>query len=123
MPDRGLTEAGLEARRAKEAARMEDLRRTIPRITSLAALHRWLFTEHRAYAAGPLLRATRPGRSAGQLIRGTLLDFASAAIRCQGHAGCLEQRRDGEAEPVTAQCEELVLERLLPPAASRYRRL
>jgi hypothetical protein len=52
VPDRGLTAAGLEARRAKEAARMEDLRRTIPRIANLAALHRWLFTEHRAYAAG-----------------------------------------------------------------------
>ena len=52
LPDRGLTDAGLEARRAKEAARMDGLRRTIPRINSLAALHRWLFTEHRAYAAG-----------------------------------------------------------------------
>ena len=52
VPDRGLTQAGLEARRAKEAARMEGLRRTIPRIASLASLHRWLFTEHRAYAAG-----------------------------------------------------------------------
>lgn len=52
VPDQGLTEIGLEARRAKEAARMEDLRRTIPRVDSLAALHRFLFTEHRAYAAG-----------------------------------------------------------------------
>jgi uncharacterized SAM-binding protein YcdF (DUF218 family) len=52
LPDRGLTAAGLAARLAKEAARMEDLRGTIPRVTSLAALHRWLFTEHRAYAAG-----------------------------------------------------------------------
>jgi hypothetical protein len=31
---------------------MEGLRRTVPRIASLAALHRWLFNEHRAYAAG-----------------------------------------------------------------------
>ena len=31
---------------------MEGLRRTVPRIASFAALHRWLFTEHRAYAAG-----------------------------------------------------------------------
>jgi hypothetical protein len=52
VPDHGLTEAGLEARRAKEVARIGDLRRTIPRITSLAALHHWLFSEHRAYAAG-----------------------------------------------------------------------
>ena len=52
VPDRGLTGERLDARRAKEAARMEDLRRTIPRIASLAALNRWLFTEHRAYAAG-----------------------------------------------------------------------
>jgi uncharacterized SAM-binding protein YcdF (DUF218 family) len=52
VPDQGLTEVRIEARRAKEVARIEDLRRTIPRITNLAALHRWLFTEHRAYAAG-----------------------------------------------------------------------
>jgi hypothetical protein len=52
VPDLGLTEVGTEARRAKEVARMEDLCRTIPRITSLAALHRFVFTEHRAYAAG-----------------------------------------------------------------------
>ncbi len=52
VPDQGLTEVGMEARRAKEAERMEDLRRTIPRIASLAALHHWLFSEHRAYAAG-----------------------------------------------------------------------
>jgi hypothetical protein len=52
VPDQGLTEVGIEARRAKEAARMEGLRRTIPHIASLAALHRWLLTEHRAYAAG-----------------------------------------------------------------------
>ena len=52
VPDQGLTGERLEARRAKEAARMEDLRRTIPRIASLAALNRWLFTEHRVYAAG-----------------------------------------------------------------------
>ena len=64
VPDRGLTEAGLEARRAKEAARMEDLRRTIPRIASLAALHRWLFTEHRAYAAGADPRSDAPPAAA-----------------------------------------------------------
>ena len=64
VPDRGLTEAGLAARRAKEAARMADLRRTIPRIRSLAALHRWLFTEHRAYAAGSDPRSDPPPAAA-----------------------------------------------------------
>ncbi len=64
VPDQGLTEAGLEARRAKEVARMEDLRRAIPSITSLAALHRWLFTEHRAYAAGADARSDAPPAAA-----------------------------------------------------------
>ena len=64
VPDRGLTEAGLEARRAKEAARVADLRRTIPRTASLAALHRWLFTEHRAYAAGTDPRSDAPPAAA-----------------------------------------------------------
>jgi hypothetical protein len=43
---------------------MEDLRHTIPRITSLAALHRWLFTEHRAYAAGGDPRSDPPSAAA-----------------------------------------------------------
>jgi uncharacterized SAM-binding protein YcdF (DUF218 family) len=64
VPDRGLTEAGLEARRAKEAARMEDLRHTITCIASLAALHRWLFTEHRAYAGGTDPRSDAPPAAA-----------------------------------------------------------
>ena len=64
VPDHGLTEAGLAARRAKEAARMEDLRRIIPGITRLAALHRWLFTEHRAYAAGGDPRSDAPPAAA-----------------------------------------------------------
>ena len=60
VPDHGLTKVAIEARRAEEAARMEDLRRTIPRITTLAALHRWLFTEHRAYVAGADPRRDAP---------------------------------------------------------------
>ena len=52
VPDLGLTELSIEARRAKEVARMEGLRRLIPRIGSLAAMHWFLFTEHQAYAAG-----------------------------------------------------------------------
>ena len=64
VPDQGLTEAGLAARRAKEVARMEDLRRTIPCITGLAALHRWLFTERRAYAAGTDPRSNAPPAAA-----------------------------------------------------------
>jgi hypothetical protein len=54
----------IEARRAKEVARLEDLRRTIPRIASLAALHRWLFTKHRAYAAGADPRSDAPPAAA-----------------------------------------------------------
>jgi uncharacterized SAM-binding protein YcdF (DUF218 family) len=64
VPDQGLTEVAIEARRAKEVARMEDLRRTIPRIAGLAALHRWLFTEHRAYAAGADARSDAPPAAA-----------------------------------------------------------
>jgi hypothetical protein len=60
VPDQGLTEVRLEARRAKEVARMEDLRLTIPRIANLAALHHWLFTEHRAYAVGADPHADAP---------------------------------------------------------------
>jgi uncharacterized SAM-binding protein YcdF (DUF218 family) len=64
VPDQGLTVAGIEARLAKEAARMVDLRRTIPRVTNLAALHRWLFTEHRAYAAGANPKGDAPPAAA-----------------------------------------------------------
>jgi uncharacterized SAM-binding protein YcdF (DUF218 family) len=64
VPDQGLTEVGIEARRAKEVTRMEELRRTIPRIASLAALHRWLFTEHRASAAGADPRSDAPPAAA-----------------------------------------------------------
>ena len=64
VPDQGLTAEGLAARRAKEATRMEDLRRPILRITSLAVLHRWLFTEHRAYAAGTDPRSDVPPAAA-----------------------------------------------------------
>ncbi len=64
VPDQGLTEAGLAARRAKEVARMDDLRRAIPCITSLGSLHRWLFTEHRAYAVGADPRSDAPAAAA-----------------------------------------------------------
>ncbi len=64
VPDAGLTGERLGARRAKEAARMEELRRTTPRIASLAALHRWLFAEHRAYAAGADPRGDAPPAAA-----------------------------------------------------------
>jgi uncharacterized SAM-binding protein YcdF (DUF218 family) len=64
VSDQGLTEAGLDARRAKEAARMEDLHRIISRVSSLVALHRWLFTEHRAYATGADARSDAPPAAA-----------------------------------------------------------
>ena len=64
VPDRGLTGARVEARGAKEAARMEDLGRTIPAIASLTALHRWLLAGHRAYAAGADPRGDPPPAAA-----------------------------------------------------------
>src|SRR5918993_1906460 len=87
VPDRGLTAAGLAARRAKEAARVAELRRTIPRIASLAALHRWLFTEHRAYAAGgesPERRA--PGRGAGLGVSWRCRVYPQCRLRAE--SGC-----------------------------------
>lgn len=64
VPDEGLSDAGIAARQAGEAARMQGLRRIIPRIASLAALHRWLFTEHRAYASGADARSEPPSTAA-----------------------------------------------------------
>ena len=52
VPDQGLTEAGLAARRARRRSQGWRTSRTIPCITGRAALHRSLFTEHRAYGRG-----------------------------------------------------------------------
>lgn len=49
-PDRGLTGDALAARRAKEARGRESVAALAGRLTTLPALHRWLFQEHDAYA-------------------------------------------------------------------------
>jgi uncharacterized SAM-binding protein YcdF (DUF218 family) len=51
-PDAGMAESLRIERRAKEDASMATMAALIARFTTLAALHRWLFAEHRAYAAG-----------------------------------------------------------------------
>ena len=48
-PDRGLSEAALSARQAREAASLQSVQQLSARLTSLPALTRWLFTEHQAY--------------------------------------------------------------------------
>ena len=54
-PDTGIGETALRLRIEKERASLESFRAVQARIGSLAELHRWLFAEHAAYAAG-----TRP---------------------------------------------------------------
>lgn len=51
VPDTGLYAEALAARIEKEAGAMAGLDRTIPRVTSLPRLHRFLFLEHDAYRA------------------------------------------------------------------------
>ena len=64
VPNLGLTKVGIEARRAKEEVRLESLHRLIPRIGRLAAMHRFLFTEHQAYATGANPRSDAPSAAA-----------------------------------------------------------
>jgi uncharacterized SAM-binding protein YcdF (DUF218 family) len=52
VPDVGLERSVLEARRAKERASLASLQPVIRDHRALAAVHRWLFTEHAAYAVG-----------------------------------------------------------------------
>lgn len=49
--DEGLTSELLAARRSHEAASLAMMRQVFRRVRSLAGLHRWMFTEHRAYMA------------------------------------------------------------------------
>lgn len=49
-PDLGMSAEVLEARRAKERARLATLEILVKEIGSLAELHRWLVTKHSAYA-------------------------------------------------------------------------
>ena len=61
VPDTGVDETALGARRAKEAASLALLETVCDRITTLAGLHEWLFTEHAAYACGAAGREDSTG--------------------------------------------------------------
>jgi uncharacterized SAM-binding protein YcdF (DUF218 family) len=52
VPDVGIGREALDARIQREATSLEQLRTIIPRIGTLRRLHRWLYTDHGAYAAG-----------------------------------------------------------------------
>lgn len=53
-PDDGMDPATLRARRDKERASLVNLEPQIRSLTSMQALHRWLFTQHQAYCAAPV---------------------------------------------------------------------
>lgn len=53
VPAVGLSSAAWQARWQKEQASLETVRRLSHQIHTLADLHRWLYTEHRAYAIAP----------------------------------------------------------------------
>ncbi len=52
VPDIGMPEEGLAARRAKELASLTRIPELIECYRTLRDVHRWLFTRHGAYAAG-----------------------------------------------------------------------
>lgn len=49
-PDSGMTPEALAARAARESSSLEEVRRLAASIHSMSDLHRWMFTEHGAYA-------------------------------------------------------------------------
>jgi len=51
-PDTGYRAEALAARRLREEQSLATWRQSLQRLPSLAALHRWLFTQHTAYATG-----------------------------------------------------------------------
>jgi hypothetical protein len=53
VPDAGLDPDMLAIRRRKEQEGLEDLLGLVAQLQSLAALHEWLFSQHRAYALEP----------------------------------------------------------------------
>lgn len=63
VPDVGIPEADLMARRVREAESLNQVRATAQRIRSLAALHTWMYSEHNAYRANG--RPQGPGPAAG----------------------------------------------------------
>lgn len=50
VSDNGIDEIILDARKNKEAESLSQLKKLIPRITTLKSFHKWLFTEHNAYS-------------------------------------------------------------------------
>lgn len=59
VPERGMNEAAREARSQKEAQALTSLRAgTMARVHDLPGLHRFVFQEHRAYAASSPQQAT-----------------------------------------------------------------
>jgi hypothetical protein len=53
-PNLGMSQEILEARLRKEKLRIESLQAIVPRHTTMASVHQWLFTEHSAYAIATL---------------------------------------------------------------------
>lgn len=55
VPDQGIPAEALAARKEKERRSLTQLQPAIEKIDTVVAFHRWLFTEHKAYAAGKTL--------------------------------------------------------------------
>ena len=71
VPDRGMDEVARQARAQKEAQALASLRSgTMARVHDLAGLHRFVFQEHRAYAASSSLDSTSASVDANALARG-----------------------------------------------------
>ncbi len=49
-PNAGLSQESLAARAVREAASLAEVRRLASELRTLAEIHRWMFTEHAAYA-------------------------------------------------------------------------
>lgn len=52
VPDIGITAMALQARQAREHASLQTVFHLRSRLTTLPDVHRWLYTEHAAYAIG-----------------------------------------------------------------------
>ena len=66
VPDAGIPADALASRIAREAASLNALRGLVPRYTTIESFHRWLYTEHRAYALEGL--SAEPERVAGPAL-------------------------------------------------------
>ncbi len=61
-PDKGVDKEILEIRKEKEQASLQKVLRLSERLTTLPQFHRWLFSEHEAYAVG-----LNPGKIDGKI--------------------------------------------------------